>query len=140
MKIQTFKPQNQKSVIQLWRVCGLVRPTNNPFRDIQRKLKVQRGLFLVAVEGGKIIGSVMGGYEGHRGWINYLAVAPAHQKSGIGRKLMAEVEKKLRKLGCPKINLQVRKENKKVRAFYERIGYSKDPVLSYGKRLVKDSI
>jgi ribosomal protein S18 acetylase RimI-like enzyme len=81
----------------------------------------------------------MGGYDGHRGWINYLAVDPSLQRSGIGRALMVAVEKKLRRMGCPKINLQVRQSNAKVRAFYERIGYRQDPVLSYGKRLVHDA-
>ena len=126
-------------VVQLWNDCGLVTTANNPFKDIQRKLKVQSDLFFVAVEKNKVVGTVMGGYEGHRGWINYLAVDPAYQKTGIGQELMKKVEQKLKKLGCPKINLQVRESNAKVRAFYEKIGYSQDKVLSYGKRLIQDS-
>ena len=126
-------------VVQLWNDCGLVTAANNPFKDIQRKLKVQSDLFFVAVEKNKVVGTVMGGYEGHRGWINYLAVDPAYQKSGIGLELMKKVEQKLKNLGCPKINLQIRESNAKVRAFYEKIGYSQDKVLSYGKRLIQDS-
>ena len=126
-------------VVQLWNDCGLVTTANNPFKDIQRKLKVQSDLFFVAVEKNKVVGTVMGGYEGHRGWINYLAVDPAYQKSGIGLELMKKVEQKLKNLGCPKINLQIRESNAKVRAFYEKIGYSQDKVLSYGKRLIQDS-
>ena len=126
-------------VVQLWNDCGLVTTANNPFKDIQRKLKVQSDLFFVAVEKNKVVGTVMGGYEGHRGWINYLAVDPAYQKSGIGLELMKKVEQKLKNLGCPKVNLQVRESSSKVRAFYEKIGYSQDKVLSYGKRLIQDS-
>ncbi len=135
IKIRPFNLKDKKETIQLWNGCGLVVPVNNPLKDIQRKLKVQPKLFLVAVKDGKIIGTVMGGYEGHRGWINYLAVDPAHQKSGIGRKLMSEIEKKLKKLGCPKINLQVRKTNSKVRVFYEKIGYSQDKVVSLWEKI-----
>lgn len=138
MKIRFFTLSDQQSVVQLWHDCGLVTSANNPFKDIQRKLKVQSKLFLVAVKNNKVIGTVMGGYEGHRGWINYLAVDPVHQKAGIGKTLMNKVEKELKKLGCPKINLQIRESNAKVRAFYEKIGYSQDKVVSYGKRLVKD--
>jgi len=139
MKIRSFTLTDQKMVVQLWNDCGLVTTANNPFKDIQRKLKVQSDLFFVAVEKNKVVGTVMGGYEGHRGWINYLAVDPAYQKSGIGLELMKKVEQKLKNLGCPKINLQIRESNAKVRAFYEKIGYSQDKVLSYGKRLIQDS-
>ena len=80
----------------------------------------------------------MGGYDGHRGWINYLAGKPKLQQSGIGRLLMEKIEIRLQKMGCPKINLQIRESNSSVAAFYERIGYSRDRVISYGKRLVRD--
>ena len=138
MRIRPFNINDRKAVVQLWYDCGLVTATNNPSKDILRKLKVQPHLFLVAIQKDKVVGTVMGGYEGHRGWISYLAVDPVQQKSGIGRKLMNKVEKQLKKLGCPKINLQVRESNSEVRAFYERIGYSQDKVFSYGKRLIKD--
>lgn len=138
LSIRTYQPQDEASVVRLWEDCGLVVPQNDPRKDIARKLKVQPELFLVALEGGAIVGTVMAGYEGHRGWINYLAVTPDKRKGGLGRRLMEEAESRLRALGCPKINLQVRETNKDVRAFYERIGYKQDPVTSYGKRLVKD--
>ena len=80
----------------------------------------------------------MGGYEGHRGWVNYLAVDPVYQKHGYGRQLMAELEKRLLKLGCPKINLQVRNGNSSALEFYNRIGYKVDDVISLGKRLITD--
>ena len=80
----------------------------------------------------------MAGYDGHRGWINYLAVQPSLQKQGIGRSLMEEAERALRHLGCPKINLQVRESNEAVVAFYLALGYGNDRVLSFGKRLEDD--
>ena len=87
---------------------------------------------------GQVVASVMGGYEGHRGWINYLAVDPEHQRQGLGRRMMEEVEKRIRALGSPKINLQVRTSNTDVIRFYESIGYKLDDVVGMGKRLVED--
>jgi ribosomal protein S18 acetylase RimI-like enzyme len=94
--------------------------------------------FLVGILDGRIVASVMAGYEGHRGWINYLAVHPEHRLQGHGRQIMAEAERLLRTAGCPKINLQVRTNNQPVVAFYERIGYRIDDVVSLGKRLEHD--
>jgi ribosomal protein S18 acetylase RimI-like enzyme len=81
----------------------------------------------------------MAGYEGHRGWINYLAVSPGLRKKGLGRKILGHAEKKLGRLGCPKINLQVRKGNEAVLGFYRGMGYQVDEVLSLGKRLIDDA-
>ena len=138
MRIQTFQSSDEAAVIALWEACGLVRPWNDPKKDIARKLKIQPELFLVMTEGEAIVGSVMAGYEGHRGWINYLAVAPEEQGRGLGRRLMEEAEVRLRALGCPKINLQVRTSNEAVRQFYKSIGYQLDEVVSFGKRLEHD--
>jgi ribosomal protein S18 acetylase RimI-like enzyme len=138
LSLRPFQPKDEDAAIRLWKDCGLVAPQNDPHQDIARKLKVQPELFLVALAGNEVIGTVMAGYEGHRGWINYLAVAPGRRKTGLGRRLMEEAETRLRALGCPKINLQVRETNADARAFYERIGYRQDPVTSYGKRLVQD--
>ncbi|MDX1810114.1 MAG: GNAT family acetyltransferase [Sulfurospirillaceae bacterium] len=135
MHIDEFKLENTDEVIDLWSRCGLLAPQNDPKKDIERKMKVDPDLFLVLKEEGKIIGSVMGGYEGHRGWINYLAVDPKSRRCGVARKLMTEVEQRLIKKGCPKINLQVRESNLEVLAFYDKIGYSTDKVVSLGKRL-----
>ncbi len=112
---------------------------NDPESDIRRKLQVQRDMFLVGMLGTGLIATVMAGYDGHRGWINYLAVKPEFQKQGLGRRLMEEAEARLIAAGCPKVNLQVRSSNTAAAAFYERIGYSSDDVLSMGKRFVKDS-
>ena len=139
MEIRPFDPSDEESVVQLWTACALVVPWNDPHRDIQRKLKVLPEMFLVACLDGQIIATVMAGYDGHRGWINYLAVHPQHQHSGIGRRMMDEAESRLRAAGCPKTNLQVRRKNVAVIKFYERIGFKEDYVISLGKRLEPDN-
>jgi ribosomal protein S18 acetylase RimI-like enzyme len=138
MQIRAFEDADEEAVVDLWHRCGLTRPWNDPHRDIARKRSVQRELFLVGVEAGAIVASAMAGYDGHRGWVNYLAVDPARRRQGLARALMAEVEARLAALGCPKINLQIRKENVEARGFYERLGFAEDPSVSYGKRLVRD--
>lgn len=138
MNIRSFDAADTQAVVALWEACELTRPWNNPERDIQRKVQVNDELFLVAELDGAIIGSVMGGYDGHRGWINYLAVSPDEQKKGIGKALMDAVQERLLTLECPKINLQVRHGNDAVIAFYEAIGYTDDQCRSYGKRLIED--
>lgn len=139
LHIRPFEETDTEAVVALWQACDLTRPWNDPYKDIQRKLTVGRDLFLVAVLDGELIGTAMGGYEGHRGWVNYLAVAPEHQKKGYGRLLMTHLETKLLALGCPKINLQVRASNTAVIHFYEAIGYKQDAVVSLGKRLIPDN-
>ena len=138
MEVRSFKPSDEATVVRLWTDCGLVVPWNNPIRDIQRKLKLQPEMFLVGCLNGEVIATVMAGYDGHRGWINYLAVHPDHQREGIGRRMMKEAENRLRAAGCPKINLQVRRSNAAVIEFYERIGFKRDDVVSLGKRLEHD--
>ena len=138
LKIRPFVLSDEKAVIQLWTDCGLVVPWNNPHRDIRRKLRVQPDLFLVGCSGDQVVASVMAGYEGHRGWINYLAVHPRHQRKGIARRMMGEAESRLRAIGCPKINLQVRSTNTEVIEFYKNIGFKLDDVVSLGKRLEPD--
>ena len=138
MQIRLFQPQDQDAVIQLWQACGLVRTWNDPAQDIARKLQVQPELFLVGTVRGVLMASVMAGYEGHRGWVNYLAVAPAHQRNAHARTLMQEVERLLLARGCPKVNLQIRSSNAQVIAFYKAIGYAQDDVVSMGRRLIVD--
>ncbi len=136
--IRIFVPADTEAVVALWEACGLVRPWNDPRRDIERKLTVQPELFLVAVDGDEIVGAGMAGFDGHRGWVNYLAVASDRRGAGIGRRLMAEFEQRLEALGCPKVNLQVRTGNEDVLAFYRALGYGVDDVVSLGKRLIPD--
>ncbi len=116
-EIRPYEPNNETQVIRVWIDCGLVVACNNPYRDINRKLDVQPELFLVGCLAGRIVASVMAGYVGHRGWINYLAVHPSHQHTGICRRMMDEAEIRLRAANCPKINLQVRRSNTKVIEF-----------------------
>ena len=138
MQIRSFKPADEAAVIDLWRRCGLLRPWNDPHKDIARKLSVQPEWFLVGTIDEQIIATVMAGYDGHRGWINYLAVAPHYRRKRFGRAIMAEAERLLRDFGCPKINLQIRRDNLGAIRFYERIGFSEDAAVSYGKRLIPD--
>jgi len=134
-EIRRYAPGDERQLIELWERCGLVVPWNVPADDIARKLDFQPELFFVALEDGRVVGSVMAGYEGHRGWINYLAVDPPLQRGGLGRELMDHAESRLLEVGCPKINLQVRGSNRDVIAFYERLGYRVDDTVSLGKRL-----
>jgi ribosomal protein S18 acetylase RimI-like enzyme len=136
MLLRTFQEHDQAGVIQLWHECGLTVAWNDPVKDIERKLSIGRDLFLVGEVDGNIIASVMGGYEGHRGWINYLAVSPQQQRKGYGRQIMLAIEDVLAVKGCPKINLQIRTNNHNVIAFYEAIGFKIDDVISLGKRLI----
>lgn len=138
MKIRPYRPADEAKVVQLWEDCGLTRPQNDPAKDIARKLSVQPELFLVGLSNDRIIASIMAGYEGHRGWLNYLAVSPDLRQKGLGRQMVYAAEKKLGELGCPKINLQVRVSNAAARAFYQKIGYEEDKVVSLGKRLEAD--
>jgi ribosomal protein S18 acetylase RimI-like enzyme len=138
VKIRSFQMADADSVVQLWSQCGLVVPHNNPKQDIERKMKVNPEWFLVGEVDGEIVSTCMVGYEGHRGWINYLAVRPDLQKRGLGKKIMEHAEKTLQDAGCAKINLQIRSGNKAVIRFYESIGYGEDPVISMGKRLQQD--
>ncbi len=136
--VRAFREADEARVIELWMFAGLIKPWNDPKKDIARKLKVQRELFLVAELEGVVVGVVMSGYEGHRGWLNYLAVDIGQRRRGIGSALVRDVERRLRVLGCPKINLQVRRENAEVQAFYAALGFSNDEVESLGKRLEDD--
>jgi len=138
LQIRPYRSDDEDAVVGLWVACQLVGPKNNPQRDIARKLRVNPEWFLVGEVDSKIVATCMVGYEGHRGWINYLAVAPEHQRRGIARQIMEEAERLLRRAGCPKINLQVRTSNRGVIEFYRKLGYSVDEVVSMGKRLEHD--
>ena len=138
MDIRAFRESDEAGVIALWQRCGLTRPWNDPAKDIRRKLAVQREMFLVGEHEGVVAATAMAGYEGHRGWINYLAVAPELQGRGFGRLLMAEAERMLRKAGCPKINVQIRSSNAAALAFYRKLGFSADEAVSMGRRLEED--
>ena len=139
VRIRSYEHADEDQVVALWQACELTRPWNDPRRDIARKLDTQAGPFLVAEAEGSLVGTAMVGYDGHLFWINYLAVHPARRTQGIGRALMARAERELTSLGCPKLNLQVRSSNGQVLAFYARLGYLQDDVVSLGKRLIHDN-
>ncbi|MBC7481396.1 MAG: GNAT family acetyltransferase [Rhizobacter sp.] len=138
LQIRPYEATDEAAVIALWHECGLTRPWNDPRRDIARKLTVQPELFLIGTTGAGPVATVMVGFDGHRGWVNYLAVAPSHRHRSIGRVLMQEAERLLTALGCPKLNLQVRSSNTEVIAFYRALGYAPDDVVSMGRRLIAD--
>jgi ribosomal protein S18 acetylase RimI-like enzyme len=138
MKIRSYQTADESAVIDLWQRCGSFQGRVRPQRDIARKLTVQSDWFLVGEVGGLVMASVLVGYDGHRGWINYLAVHPEHQRRGHALALMNAAEERLLAAACPKINLQVRTSNTAVLDFYRHIGYLPDDVVSLGKRLIED--
>lgn len=137
--VRSYQESDELAVIALWHECGLTRPWNNAREDIARKLLVQPDLFLVGLHHGRLAATAMGGYDGHRGWVNYLAVAPACRRQGFASTLMKHLEDSLIDKGCPKLNLQVRLGNAEAVAFYRHLGYLQDDVVSLGKRLIDDA-
>jgi len=138
LKIRPFADADEAAVIDLWQRSDLTVPWNDPARDIERKRHVQPELFLVGTLDEVVVATAMGGYDGHRGWVNYLAVDPDQRFLGYGQQIMNELEKRLLLSDCPKLNLQVRSSNETAIAFYESIGYKLDDVVSMGKRLIPD--
>jgi ribosomal protein S18 acetylase RimI-like enzyme len=136
MVIREFADSDTAAVAALWREVFPDNPAHNrPEDDIKRKLKIQRELFFVAELDSRIVGTTMGGYDGHRGWVYYVAVDPRYRRRGIGEALMRKVEDGLQAIGCRKINLQVREGNEEVVAFYKKLGYHVEPRVSMGKKL-----
>lgn len=138
MIVRAYHSSDQNLVLRLWQSCGLTQPQNDPVKDIQRKMSIQPELFLVGVKETILVATVMAGYDGHRGWLNYLAVSTDYRNLGFGNKIVMAAEKRLHRLGCPKINIQVRLSNKQALEFYRRIGYHSDEVVSLGKRIIAD--
>jgi ribosomal protein S18 acetylase RimI-like enzyme len=136
IEVRPYLESDETAVVGLWReVFSDVPGRNDPQKDIQRKLGVQRELFLVATSGRELVGTAMAGYDGQRGWVHYLAVHPDHRRQGIGTALMRSVEERLIGMGCPKLNLQVRASNQSVLPFYRRLGYLVEERISVGKPL-----
>lgn len=136
--IRPYLETDLDDVIALWELCDLTRPWNNPEIDIFRKLAQRDQLFLLAVKDDQLIATVIGGYDGHRGWVNYLAVHPHFQRNGVATALIQQLEKRLIALGCPKLQLLIRQDNIDVQNFYEQLGYEEVEVICLGKRLIKD--
>ena len=139
MQIRSYREYDEAAVVDLWReVFPDARPWNHPETDIRRKLTVQPELFYVALLDGEPVGTAMAGYDGHRGWVYLVAVRPPYRRIGIGTALMRRVEEALARMGCPKLNLQVRGSNDQVVAFYKRLGYHIEERVSMGKLLQAD--
>jgi ribosomal protein S18 acetylase RimI-like enzyme len=135
--IRPYGNADKADVINLWHESGLVRPWNDPERDIRGKRDVQPDLFLVAEFDGRVVGTVMAGYDGHRGWLYLLAVSPDCRRRAIGTRLVREAVDRLRHMGCWKVNLQIRDTNLGVRSFYEHLGFKDDHVIGMGLRLAE---
>jgi ribosomal protein S18 acetylase RimI-like enzyme len=140
MQIRPYQDADQPAVLALWNeVLPDSAPHNDPVTAIRKKLAVERDLFLVAAIDGAVVGTVMGGYDGHRGWVYSVAVRPEVQRRGIGGALLRRLEKALTERGCLKVNLQVRASNAGVIAFYEKLGYAVEERVSMGKRLYEEA-
>lgn len=138
--IRLFQDEHAAAVVRLWNeVLPDSAPHNDPERVIRQKLEVDRELFFVAVVDSTVVGTVMGGYDGHRGWVYALAVAPEHRRHGIASALIAHLEKALVARGCLKINLQVRASNAGVVEFYRKCGYQVEDRISLGKRMYEEN-
>jgi len=137
LEIKTFdNKEHRNEVIDIWTsIFGYKDPRNNPSLVIDNKLAVNDNLFFIAMENGKIVGTIMAGYDGHRGWIYSLAVIPKKRKTNIGTKLLKHTENELKKLGCVKINLQIYKNNEIVKEFYLKNGYDIEERISMGKEI-----
>lgn len=138
MIIRPFENDDRQAVIKLWRRCGLVVAWNDPEADIDRKLRVDPEMFVVGIAGSRLVATAMGGYDGHRGSLYYLAVDLEQQGRGYGRKIVDFLADLLEQRGCPKLNIMVRSSNTRMIDFYHRLGFKTDEVVCLGKRLIED--
>jgi len=138
MKIREFRIEDYPMVRDLWQTAGLILRPGDELEDVKLKLQRDADLFLVAEQDDEILGSVIGGWDGRRGWIYHLAVRPEHQRKGIGIGLVREVEKRLVAKGAKKVNAQVYKWNERSSEFFKAIGYDAQPdLIMIGKQLRK---
>jgi ribosomal protein S18 acetylase RimI-like enzyme len=136
MDVRVYRADDHKAVVALWNdVFPDNAPWNDPADNIAVKLTTQPQLFLVAEDGDEIVGTVMAGFDGHRGWVHYVAVSPRHRRRGIGTALMRAAEERLVEMYCLKLNLQVRGGNSGAVRFYEGLGYAIEDRVSMGKLL-----
>lgn len=134
--VRRYRPTDAESLVALWHeVLPSSQPWNDPQTALARKVRQQDDLIFVAEKKAEVVGAVIAGYDGIRGWIYSLAVMPDHRICGIGRLLMREAEAALLALGCPKVNLQVRSTNSEVMEFYRRCGYELEDRSSLGRVL-----
>jgi ribosomal protein S18 acetylase RimI-like enzyme len=136
LDIRPYRTSDKPSVVALWReVFADDPPHHDPVASISLKMAAQPELFFVATRAGDVVGTIMAGFDGHRGWIYRVAVSPRHQRQGIGTALVRRAESELIARGAPKINLQIRSTNSQVVAFYEHLGYLVEERISMGKRI-----
>jgi ribosomal protein S18 acetylase RimI-like enzyme len=134
--VRPYAEADEEDVVHLWQICFPDDPPwNAPWTIIECKLRVQRELFLVGQSEGSIVCTALGGYDGFRGWVYHVATLPAYRRTGCARRMMSEMERRLRAKGCTKLNLQLRRSNFTMRAFYEALGYSVEDRISMGKHL-----
>ncbi len=138
MLMREFRLEDYGEVVEVWKSAGLILRPGDKLEDVRLKLKRDPDLFLVAMEDSKIVGAVMGAWDGRRGWINHLAVRPNRQREGIGRSLIAELEARLKRKGCKKVNAQIYTWNKKSMEFFNSLGYQvHTDLVMIGKQLEK---
>ena len=135
MSVADLPADLAEDAVALWRDVGLTRPWNDPVADLRRALAGPSSTVLALTDGGSLLGTAMVGYDGHRGWLYYLAVQPHLQGQGLGRELLRACEQWLRERDVPKLQLMVRTSNAGVRAFYEGLGYADAEVIVLGRRL-----
>lgn len=138
MIIRKFNIEDTNEVVKIWEECGLLHPPNDPYQEIKNKMEFQPNLFLVGEVAGKLMATIMLGYEGRRGWINSLGVLPEYQGRGYGSELVRNGVEALRDLGTPKINLLIRPGNSKVKAFYQKLGFETEEVIMMTHRFKKE--
>jgi ribosomal protein S18 acetylase RimI-like enzyme len=139
LRVEPAQSTDRAAVVELWTACGLVVPHNPPDADFGMALNKPNSEILVGKLAGGIVGSVMVGHDGHRGWVYYVAVDPAHQRQGFGERLISESERWLRGKGIRKMQLMVRDSNLGVLDFYRRIGYEAAPVVVMQRWLDDDA-
>ncbi|ALU61365.1 GNAT family acetyltransferase [Pseudomonas syringae] len=134
--VEYSDPHHRLAVIQLWKtVFNDDMPHNRPDLSIDKKLAVDDHLFFVALADDQVVGTLLAGYDGHRGWLYSVAVDPQQRGNGLGTRLVRHAEKALADLGCVKINLQIHTFNESVQAFYQTLGYTPELIISMGKRI-----
>lgn len=132
--VKTYEARHLSEVDALWREAfPHDAPRNHAASVVPKKIAAQPDLFVVAMEGDRVVGSALAGYDGYRGWLYRVAVLKSHQRQGVGKLLVREVESRLQALGCSKINLQILGSNEKVAGFYRALGYEVEERVSMGK-------
>ena len=135
MRVDVLPPDLADEAVALWRGAGLARPWNDPVADLRRALAGSGATVLAARDGARLVGTIMVGHDGHRGWAYYVAVADDARGRGVGTQLVRAAEAWLAERGIPKLNLMVRDDNAGARRFYERLGYARDDVVVLSRRV-----